>query len=283
MEKRSSPASAVVQAKGAVQGDHYFSRAVGKALDAIEILDRNGGPLSLAQFAKKLALTKPSVFRVLHTLEVAGYLKRSPEGHYALAPERRRGSSQLVNKLVRAAEQPMKELNRQFRETVSLAVLFDNHIEVVAVVESPQLLKMGNIVGRIIPPHASSLGKTIAACQPDDVREKLLRSYGLGRFTPNTITDESDLKRELDRTRARGYATDREESSPHGCCFAAPILGHGAEAVAAISVSMPISRLETHNRARLVSAIRDASKRVSSLAHRRRVPAARKRTPSGKT
>src|SRR5574341_1041703 len=83
----------------------------------------------------------------------------------------------------------MKELSREFRETVSLAFLFENHIEVVEVVESPQKVQMGNVVGGVIPPHASSLGKSITAHQPEGRREKLLRAYGICQFTPGTITD----------------------------------------------------------------------------------------------
>lgn len=57
-----------------------------------------------------------------------------------------------------------------------LAVLFDNHIEVVAVIESPDLIKMSQTVGRIIPPHASSLGKALTAFQPEAVQERLPRT-----------------------------------------------------------------------------------------------------------
>ena len=34
----------------------------------------------------------------------------------------------------------MQELNTQLRETISLAALFDNRVEVVAVIESPQII-----------------------------------------------------------------------------------------------------------------------------------------------
>ena len=137
----------------------------------------------------------------------------------------------------------MKQLNREFRETVSLAMRFENHVEVVATVESPQLIRMGNTVGRILPPHASSLGKAITAFQPEDRRESLLRSYGLHRFTDHTIVDEVELKRELERIRKAGYSLDAEESALEGCCFGAPIRGADGSVIGAISLSMPKMRL----------------------------------------
>ena len=35
----------------------------------------------------------------------------------------------------------MKDIVREFRETVNLGALFDNHIEVVAVIESPEIVR----------------------------------------------------------------------------------------------------------------------------------------------
>ena len=119
----------------------------------------------------------------------------------------------------------MQQLSRQLRETTSLAALFDNRIEVIAVVESPQPIRMSNIVGHILPPNASSLGKAITAFQNEERREKLLRSYGVYRFTEHTITDRTDLDREYARVREQKFATDLEESVSDGHCFGVPIFG----------------------------------------------------------
>ncbi len=253
--------------KGGLQDkDPYFSRSSAKTLEALEIFKREAVPLPLGQFAKRLALTKTSAFRILHTLERTGYALRMPDGCYMVAPERRAGSGQLLNMLLRAAEDPMKDLNRVFGETVSAALLFDNHIEVVAVIESPHTVKMSNIVGRILPPHASSLGKAITASQPEAVREKLLRCYGVFRFTPTTITDEIALQTELDTIRTRGYATDNEESTPGGFCFAAPLVGSGGEVVAALSISVPAIRMESQNHAKIIEALRKSANLISHSA-----------------
>ncbi|MGH9341086.1 MAG: IclR family transcriptional regulator [Acidobacteriota bacterium] len=222
----------------------YFSKVVGKALDILEILKRSGTPLSLNELTREVGLTKSSVFRILHTLDVAGYLDRNEAGQYMLSSDvRPLVPAYLQRKLIEAAVPRMKELNRRFSETVSLAILFTNHIEVAAVEESPRLMRMGNTVGRIIPPHASSLGKAITAYQPEQRREKLLRSYGLHVFTERTVTDEVELKRELEKVRAEGYSTDQEESTREGCCFGVPILGEADHAIGAISISMPKTRV----------------------------------------
>jgi len=244
----------------------YFSKVVGKALDILEILKRNPHPLSLNELTQKTGLAKSSVFRILHTLEVSGYLCRNEAGHYSLSLDiRPLVPIQVLTRLVEIATPQMKDLSRKFRETVSLAVLFDNHIEVVQVIDSPQLIRMGNTVGRIIPPHASSLGKSITAFQPEELRDKLQRSFGMNPFTEKTITDEVELKRELERVRARGFSTDLEECVKDGCCYGAPIFADGDQAIAAISLSLPKMRLDQAvTQEEIAAAVKKAAEAISS-------------------
>ena len=49
-------------------------------------------------------------------------------------------------RLLRVGIPTMQHLSRQFRETTSLAALFENRVEVIAVVESPQPLRMSNMI-----------------------------------------------------------------------------------------------------------------------------------------
>ena len=141
---------------------------------------------------------------MLHTLEVSGYIERDPSGRYCVSADLRAwGREQLVTDLVDAASGPMRELSREFGETVSLAMRFENRIEVVATIESPQLIRMGNTVGRILPPHASSLGKAITAHQTEDVRERLIRSYGITRSRAHDHRRSGAQARIRARARAR--------------------------------------------------------------------------------
>ena len=226
-----------------LQTARYFSRAIGNALQILETLKRSAEPLSLSQITAECGLAKSSVFRILRTLEVAKYVEKANGDRYTLSPPL---ASVIPNdslrKLIEVATPFAKELSRETRETISVAFLFENHIEAVIALESPQRVQMGNMVGSVIPPHASSLGKCITGNQPESKREQLLRKYGICWFTPKTLTDELEINRELEAVRARGYATDMEESAPEGCCVGAPITGRDGTVMAAISISMPKTR-----------------------------------------
>ena len=152
------------------------------------------------------------------------------------------GPGQLRTALVDAAAPALKELSREFRETVSLAMRFDNRVEVIATLESPHLIRMGNTVGRIVPAVrqlAWEGGRRVSAGRSP----RPARAYGIHRFTEHTVTDQVELKREFELVRSRGYSTDEEESVLEGCCFGTPILDASGDAIAAISVSSPKMRM----------------------------------------
>jgi IclR family acetate operon transcriptional repressor len=263
---RTKAAAPAVKGRGK---DQYFSRAVAKALETLEVLQAGDGPMALNEVAQRLQLSKTSTFRLLRTLESSGCLTASEWGKYSLAPGVHSVvSTQTVARLLRMAVPLIQQLSRQLRETTSLAALFDNRIEVIAVVESSQPIRMSNIVGHILPPNASSLGKVITAFQNEERREKLLRSYGVYRFTERTITDRTELEREFARVRERRFATDLEESVSDGHCFGVPIFGSAGEVGAAISVSLPKARVvDADHQKAILTALRATADQIAAALH----------------
>jgi len=247
------------------KADQPLSRALEKGLQAIDSLSQAADGLSLSDTAVKLGLSKASAFRIIRTLESLGYLTKAPDGKYSVAGgPARHLSSRSVQKLIHIGTESLHQLVTEFRETATLAALFDNHMEVVAVVESPEPIRMTNTLGRILPPHGSSLGKSMVSFLDANTREHLLRSYGTATLTPHTITDPHALSREYEQVRSRGYAEDWEESTPGGVCFGAPVLRPGDVAVGAISVSLPKMRLDGEDKQmRIVKAVRQAAVEIS--------------------
>lgn len=245
--------------------DQYFSRAVGKALDILQLLQVQDGALGLSEITRRIGLTKASAFRLLRTLENAGYIAADANGTYSFLGEfRSTVPSQLPTRLVKVATPIMVNLSREIRETVSLAFLFDNRSEVVSVVESTEIIRMTNVVGHILPPNASSLGKVVTAFQPVERREKLLRSFGIYRFTEHTITDRALLNEEYASVCGRGFAVDREETVLGGNCFGVPIFaGPEGDVVGAVSSSVPKLRLSDRE-GRIIEALTKVAQSISA-------------------
>jgi DNA-binding IclR family transcriptional regulator len=174
-------------------------------------------------------------------------------------------NSRFLIRLMQIATPLMCDLGRSLRETINLAALFENRVEVIAIEESPELIRMSNVIGHIVPPNASSLGKVVTAFQPDERRERLIRSYGFYRFTPQTITDRSELQREFERIREQAFAADREESVADGYCFAVPVFGRRGDVPAAISVSLPKLRIRNAGQEeRFVEALKATASQISA-------------------
>jgi IclR family acetate operon transcriptional repressor len=224
--------------------DPYFSRATSKAFELLDVLDREDRAWALYELAIEVKLTKSSTFRLLHTLENLHRVRRDSQGSY-LRTTRSEAAAQpaaFVEQLREAAGEPMRRLSMQFRETISISALMGNRIEVVAVLDSPHLVRMANVVGRILPPHASSMGKAITAFQSEEARERLLASYGMTIFTPNTIADQRQLEKYFEKIRKTGVSCDDEENTLGGICYGVPIQAPGKQVQAAISLSMPKPR-----------------------------------------
>jgi DNA-binding IclR family transcriptional regulator len=253
-------------AKAPREREPSLSRAVVKALEVLEFLQAEQPTATLNEIAQRLNLSKTSTFRLLRTLEMKNCLTLTGWGQYQLASGIQAvARTQWLGKLLRIGMPHLQALSRELSETTSLAALFENHIEVIAVVESPRVIRMSNVVGHILPPNASALGKVITASQPPDRQEKLVRSYGTFRFTDHTITDQTELTREFDHVRNQKFATDREESVYDGVCFAVPIFAPGEQVSAAISVSIPKARVRDGEHEQIIiNAAKAAAHRFAS-------------------
>jgi IclR family acetate operon transcriptional repressor len=160
----------------------------------------------------------------------------------------------------------MEDLQTESAETVNLGVPAPDAVIYIDVVERPHGLRMSTEVGRREPYHATALGKAIAAHWPEfETQLEALLAHGpLAKKTPRTIVDPLTLRRELEATRARGYAIDDEESESGVRCVGAPVFDHRGAVIAAISLAGPASRLPASRIAALGPKVVAAARRISA-------------------
>lgn len=84
----------------------------------------------------------------------------------------------------------------------------------MATAESTKPLKITSPPGVSIPLLAGAVGKVFLAAFDNPDALKLIREYGLRRFTGRSIVNEGDYLAELDHVREQGYALDNEEYMP---------------------------------------------------------------------
>jgi len=220
--------------------------------------------MSLGELAAHASLGKPSALRLLRTLENLGYIVHDGSKNYRIEVESSAtGVREKLSVLRRVAGRFCQDLQNKCGETVSVAYLFDDHIRVVDVLESPQHIRMANFVGRILQPYASSLGKAIAAFQDEALTQTLLDVYGVYRLTRNTLGDQLAIQNEFAAVRERGYAEDKEETVEGGYCIGAPVYSPERKVIAAISISSPKFRMSPQVLERLPAIVTETANEIS--------------------
>ncbi len=137
---------------------------------------------------------------------------------------------------------PLHRLAQVTRETAYLSALQGNDVVLLHAVEGSHAVLVRSLApGYRGHAHARASGKVFLAHRPD-LLERVLERGALPPLTPNTITDDGALRRELEEIAERGYAIDNEEFAVGGSGVAAPVM-EGSAPIACYTVSAPTARL----------------------------------------
>jgi len=225
--------------------DSYHIDALERGLRVLEAFSRESPSLSMTELAEHAGLNKSTAFRVAHTLDQLGYLKRDPETkrYRPSLKVLRLGFSALNSmEMVQIAQPYLKALSARSGKTTNMTVRDNDEIVYVARNKVSQILAVDLQLGSRLPLHCTSMGK---AQLIDFSREELLALLGPGpyaTFGPRTITTLDALAAEIEDVRRNGYAINDEELAIGLRSVAAPIRARGREVVAGINISIPSAR-----------------------------------------
>ncbi|WP_030542149.1 IclR family transcriptional regulator [Streptomyces albus] len=222
--------------------------------------------LGLSEVAAALGLAKGTAHGILRTLQQEGFVEQdAASGRYQLGAEMLRlGQSYLdVNELRARALVWTDDLARSSGESVHLGVLHQSGVLIVHHVFRPDDSRQVLEVGAMQPLHSTALGKVLAAYDPVAHAEAV--EGGREAFTDRTVTKAEEFEAVLDLTRARGWASDIEETWAGVASVAAPIHNRRRMPVGAVGVTGAVERVcdGAGLRSRLVAAVRDCARAVS--------------------
>ncbi|MEW5815490.1 MAG: IclR family transcriptional regulator [Spirochaetota bacterium] len=241
-------------------------KSLEKTFAIIELLKRERA-LRLQEIADELELYKSTAHRIVTELCSYNYLERDDETKkYRLGLKFVDISSHIIEHLDirQAASKSIEELNKITKETVHLAMLFDNQAIYVDKQESPHTIRMYSQIGKIAPLYCTGVGKAILAFQPEETLNRLLNSIVFHKYTENTILSKERLKAEIEEIRKKGYALDMEEHEKSIICLAAPIRNHTKKVVASISVTAILPRMKMKDLLTYKNTILEKSYEISS-------------------
>ncbi len=210
--------------------------------------------VTLDELAQTLHSPKSTVHRALVSLRKAGLAAQIGRGEYLLGDEFLRiAFRNYADRPDAALITPiLEQLSQTFEETVHYAVLDGAEVVYRAKTDPPGgSVRLTSVIGGRNPAYRTAVGKLLLsyAVDSEEALREVLGPEPLAAQTAHTITDPAVLWRELQETRARGYAVDDQENEVGVNCVAVPagldarLRPTGAVSVSALAFRTPLSSL----------------------------------------
>jgi DNA-binding IclR family transcriptional regulator len=216
-----------------------------KAKEIMDFIARTETPPTLKEISLGVAISKPTVFKILQTLTYCGFVRREgSEKQYYLGTVFLEYADKAATTFdIKAVAQPyLTKLRNSTNETINLGIVEDNTITLLEKLESPTSVKLVSRVGGKMNMYSSAMGKTILASYTEEKLNDYLIKTPLRALTPNTITDQKKLRSSLKQIQQQGYAIEDAENQLDIICVGFPLIKRG-KIYGAFSVSAPSYRV----------------------------------------
>jgi DNA-binding IclR family transcriptional regulator len=222
--------------------------------------------LGVTEIARQTDMTKPRAYRHLRTLVAMGYaVQREGSERYARGPKllalaRAIGQS-AEDALIELARPVLQGLHESFDHSFNLSLVYGDSISIVESLPGKALVGISVKLGEPLPLHSTAAGKLLLA---ERHRANPSMSFGkLTRYTPHTIADPADLKRNLAAVAKQGWADAPQEIVLGINAISVPVHDQRGDLVAMVSAMDSIQFIPAKPAKELVAALREAAAAIS--------------------
>lgn len=243
----------------------YPIESVDNALRVL-LMFRDHKQLRLSDVAVELDVAHSTAHRLMAMLTYRGFVQRVDSSkEYCAGPDLLEVGLNVVRTLdLRTAVRPsLERLGAELGETVHLAVLEGAEVRYLDAVESDKSLRVAPRTGRLMPAHCTSLGKALLAELTVEQLHELYPNEELVGSSALSITSRSLLDVELAKVREQGFAANHEESEEGVESIGVPVRNVSGRAVAALSVSAPLTRWSPESRRAALATLQQTSDALS--------------------
>nr|WP_169786548.1 IclR family transcriptional regulator [Lactobacillus pasteurii] len=221
------------------------------------LLSYEGAP-TLADISKGLGRPKPTLLKILNTMELIGFVRKNGDTKQyslgiSLIPYAQKAISSFD--IVEAASPYLRKLRDLTQETVNLGVIRDNKIVLIQKLESPQSIKMQSQIGGTMRLYSSAMGKASLATYSQSKLIHYFNNESFDAITTQTITNPQILTDELRIVQRDGYAVDDEENERDVFCIGAALYKNG-HLYGAFSISTPKYRLSDERKREFIDLLK---------------------------
>ena len=216
-----------------------FIEALARGLDVLRSFRPGRPAMTLSEIALRTGLARPTVRRILITLEALGYVRVADRG-YALTPRVLELGMAYVNSLNmwEIARPHMEKLVAQTNESSSMAQLDGSDIVYVARVAVPKIVTLAVTIGTRFPAPATSMGKVLLASLPPATLVEVLAEMSRSGIKPRWQPSPDELDAALREVRAKGWALADQDLAPGIRSVATGVRDGDGRVVAAINVTV---------------------------------------------
>ena len=220
-----------------------FIEALARGLDVLRCFTAGHPVMTLSDVAGATGLARPTVRRILLTLEELGYVRAADRG-FALTPRVLELGMAYIDALSvwDVARPHMHRLVGLTGESTSMAQLDGSDIVYVARVAVPKIVTLSVTIGTRFPAPATSMGKVLLAALPPGELAAALAEPGRSGITARRRSaspqGRAELGAELREVRAKGWALADQDLAPGIRSVATGVRDGDGRVVAAINVTV---------------------------------------------
>ena len=218
----------------------YVVPALAQGLAVLRLFSRENPALTAPEIATRLSLPRTTVFRLLHTLQLTGFVMRcEDERSYKLGPAiLDRGFAYLASlDIVEIAQPVLQKLRDTTGMSAHLAVRDGREIVYVARFAARTTVASTVQIGTRFPIHATVMGRMMICELTEAELAALFPADPLPVYSEQTPATRAQLQGLLAEDRARGYAVSQSFFERGVSSIAAPVRDGNGTIVAAINVT----------------------------------------------
>lgn len=242
------------------------NKSVVKATQLLSELGRHPQGISVTALALIVGITRPTAFRLLLSMEQAGFVDRGDDGRYRLGWQVAR-LGRLADPyagLVARIQPVLDAYAESLGETINFSMLRgETDYDVIAEASAGRFLNVASLyIGRSYPLHVSATGK-VALAELDDERIAEVLPETLERFTAHSITSRSALLAEVRRVRDQGYAILDDELEDGLFAVACPARAADGELFGIVVLQGPTQRMKSSGLHHVIGQVRQAAAEIA--------------------
>ncbi len=239
------PTDASAPTELTAEKDPYWVDALAHGLAVLRVFDSAQNGLNLTEIAQRLGWSRTKPYRYIHTLERMGYLSRD-EGTKRYRPTSLTmtlGYSYLSGlSLIELAQPVLNRLKDKLGASVHMGILEKGEVVYIASARISVVPAVDIHVGSRVPPFATSIGRVFLAQMDEAEVDSLIGQAALPALTHRSITDPTDFRAMLQKSRAQGYVYTDEEFHAGVRSVAAQIRDKWGHVVAAINATSIVQK-----------------------------------------